>query len=110
MQSGSLSRPNRISTRRSSSLRIAWSTCQPVRRWGSTTEPMVYAWKTGLSAVVKIRWSEVLDVVVNVIVRVQERCWRFYRNDVRQRNSRDLELSPHFYHRRSLHRSHNQSC
>ncbi|QSS56253.1 hypothetical protein I7I53_04416 [Histoplasma capsulatum var. duboisii H88] len=41
MQSGSQSRPKRITTRRSSSERIAWSTCQPVVRWGRTTEPMV---------------------------------------------------------------------
>ncbi|KAG5288535.1 hypothetical protein I7I50_01838 [Histoplasma capsulatum G186AR] len=40
MQSGSQSRPKRITTRRSSSERIAWSTCQPVVRWGRTTEPI----------------------------------------------------------------------
>jgi hypothetical protein len=41
MQSGSQSRPKRITTRRSSSDMMAWSTCQPVTRWGITTEPMV---------------------------------------------------------------------
>lgn len=41
MQSGSQSRPNRMTTNRSSSDMMAWSTCQPVTRWGSTTEPIV---------------------------------------------------------------------
>jgi hypothetical protein len=40
MQSESESRPKRRTTSRSSSLRMAWSTCQPVRRCGRTTEPM----------------------------------------------------------------------
>ena len=41
MQSGSQSRPKRMTTRRSSSDMMAWSTCQPVTRWGRTTEPIV---------------------------------------------------------------------
>lgn len=42
-QSGSGSRPNRITTRRSSSERIAWSTCQAVCKWGRTIEPIMTA-------------------------------------------------------------------
>jgi hypothetical protein len=35
MQVSSPSRPKRRHTTRSSSLRMAWSTAQPLRRWGS---------------------------------------------------------------------------
>lgn len=35
------SRPKRMTTRRSSSDMMAWSTCQPVTKWGRTTEPML---------------------------------------------------------------------
>jgi len=41
MQSGSQSRPKRMTTSRSSSDMMAWSTCQPLTRWGRTTEPML---------------------------------------------------------------------
>lgn len=41
MQSGSQSRPKRMTTKRSSSDMMAWSTCQPVTRCGSTTEPIL---------------------------------------------------------------------
>ena len=48
MQSGSQSRPKRMITSLSSSLIMAWSTCQPEIRCGSTTEPMAgYRWQWG---------------------------------------------------------------
>ena len=47
--------PKRITTRRSSSDMIAWSTCQPETRWGRMTEPMMSFWLRGVLSHIKIR-------------------------------------------------------
>lgn len=41
MHSGLASLPKRMTTRRVSSARMAWSTCQAVLRWSRNMEPMV---------------------------------------------------------------------
>jgi hypothetical protein len=42
MQSGFASEPKRTTTRRVSSERMAWSTCQAEGRWVRKIEPMMY--------------------------------------------------------------------